>query len=160
MSLTVPQKRAIKLMVDKSRKVGDVADKLDVADSTVRDWLTKPEFIRALNERIEQVDGVDAKWRREQTKSVLTTLYEDLEFKIGNSEVMRKTPIRTLIRAIQTLQNELRLDTIGEVTSKVGHYDLEKIQERFKNSTTRKLMKEGNVDNLIEFPKKEKAEAK
>lgn len=154
MSLSVMQKRAIRLMVDKSRRVGDVADKLDVAESTVRDWLTKPEFMRALNERIEQVDGVDAQFRREQTKSFLTSLYEDLEFKLGNPEVMRKTPIRTLVKAIQTLQNELRLDTVGEVTSKVGHYDLEQIQERFKNSTTRKLMKEGTAGNLIEFPKK------
>lgn len=155
MALSVPQRRAIRLMVDKSRKISDIADKLDVGENTIRDWCTKPEFIRALNERIEQVDGVDANWRRERAKSVLSSLYEDLEAKINDIEKMKKIPVRTLVKAIQVLQHELRLDTDGEVTQKVGHFDLQQVQEKFKKSTTRKMMKEGNLAELIEFPKKE-----
>jgi len=106
------RQRSILYLVDKSMTIREVARHLSTTQATIKSFFGDEDYVEELNLRMEKVHGIDSGFRTDQAKITLSNLYE-----------------------------ELRLDTPGAFTSKVGVTDLGKLQDRYKHSLSGKLHK-------------------
>jgi len=133
----VLKQMTLRYLVDKSMSIREVANKLKTTPRVIKSFLEDPIFLKDLEERIEKVHGIDTSFRIDQAKITLSHLYEELrQREIENGLI--NVPVRDLHKMIVDTQKELRLDTPGEFTSKVGVADLSRLQDRYKSSLSGK----------------------
>lgn len=134
------KQRSILYLVDKSMTIREVAKNLKTTKVTIKSFFEDEEYVEELNLRMEKVHGIDSEFRTDQAKITLSNLYEELRRREVEDE-LKDIPTRDLHRMITETQKELRLDTPGAFTSKVGVTDLGNLQDRYKNSLSGKLHK-------------------
>jgi len=125
-------------LVDKKMSIRDVAKKLNATVPKIKSFFEDPIFIKELEARIKRVTGVDSKYLKEQEQISLFNMYEELRGREVRGE-LRDVATRDLFKMIIEMQREIRLDTPGAFTSKVGVVDLGKLQGRYKSSLSGKI---------------------
>ena len=134
------RQRSILYLVDKSMTIREVARNLSTTQATIKSFFGDEEYVEELNNRIEKVHGIDSGFRTDQAKITLSNLYEELRRREVEDE-LKDVNTRDLHRMITETQKELRLDTPGAFTSKVGVTDLGNLQDRYKHSLSGRLHK-------------------
>lgn len=138
--LTVKQKKAVILLAE-GYSPGEVADELGITLHSVRSWQKHNElFKQELDRRIEENTQINAEHRRKKMQSSLSALYREVSRRIANEE-LAELKDKDLFRVIVWIQNELRIDTPEDVTSKTEHRHrrLEDLQDRYKKSQSAKV---------------------
>lgn len=148
------RQRALRYLVDQSLASKEVATKLKITVRKLNSFMLEPDFVEELNLRVERVLGVDADYRNEQAKISITHLYEEIRRREAEDE-LRDVPLRDLHSILINMQKELRLDTPGEYTSKVGVGDLSRLQDRYKNSLSGKLARKKSLRPVKKLSVKE-----
>ena len=131
---------ALRFLVDKSMSVADVARNLETTKPMIRSFFEDEDFLKDLDERVERIHGIDSDYRAEQAQISLSVLYEELRRREAKGE-LEDIPMRDLHRIIVDTQKELRLDTPGDFTSKVGVADLVSLQDRYQRSLSGRMHK-------------------
>jgi len=134
------RQRSILYLVDKSMTIREVARHLKTTQASIKSFFEDDDYVEELNLRIERVHGIDSGFRTDQAKITLSNLYEELRRREVEDE-LKDVSTRDLHRMITETQKELRLDTPGAFTSKIGVTDLGNLQDRYKNSLSGKLHK-------------------
>ncbi|HEC72032.1 MAG: hypothetical protein ACTSW7_01080 [Candidatus Thorarchaeota archaeon] len=112
------KRRAVYLLVACQLDEKTVARELSVKESTVRKWMKQPDFAAELEKAMQRIEGIDAKWRAKQNKILSGRLYEEAHNRIANTRELRDIPLTTLISKIREVNNEIRVDTPGDATSR------------------------------------------
>ena len=134
------RQRALLYLVDKRLTIREISRKLNVPQIDIKSFFEDENFLEELNERLERVEGIDADYRLDHAKITLSNLYEEMHRREVEEE-LKDVPTRDLHRMITETQKELRLDTPGDFTSKVGVGDLGSLQDRYKKSLSGKMHK-------------------
>jgi hypothetical protein len=129
---------AMRYLVDQSLTIKEVASKLKISSRKLGTFFKEEDFMEELNARIERVMGMDSEFRTNQAKISVMHIYEEIRRREVENE-LKDTPLRDLHKMLIDMQKELRLDTPGEFTSKVGVADLTTLQDRYKKSLSGKL---------------------
>ena len=132
------KQRALVLMTDQQKSAREVSRILKTTLPTIKSFLEDEDFVEELRERIEYIDGIDEGFCIDQSRISLSQLYESFRTRISIGE-LEDIPMRDLFRMITETQRELRLDSPGSVTSKVGLVDLSNLQDRYSNSLSGKM---------------------
>jgi hypothetical protein len=132
------------------------AQDLGVSKSTVRKWMKEPEFAAKLESAMQRIEGIDAKWRAKQNKILANRLYEEAHTRIANTRELRDMPLSTLLTKIRELNNEVRVDTPGDATSRGEVTHKHELQETLIKRYN-EVMKEEDQPHLslVEMPEKE-----
>jgi len=131
---------ALRYLVDQTLTVKEVASKLRITVRKLNTFFTENDFIDELKSRMDRVLGLDSEFRSNQAKISVVHLYEEIRRREAEDE-LKAVPLRDLHKMLTDMQKELRLDTPGEFTSKVGVADLSLLQDRYKKSLSGKLAK-------------------
>jgi len=127
------KQRALKYFSDGTSNIREVSELLKITVPRIKTFFEDEIFLTELNERIDQTQGIDTDFRLNQSKFSLVNLYKELKRRLVEEEV-KEIPMRDLHRMIMDTQKELRLDTPGEFTSKVGVANLTDLQTRYHES--------------------------
>jgi plasmid maintenance system antidote protein VapI len=147
------KQKALRFFSDTNVTIKEVAETLKVTVDRIKSFFDDQEFVKELNERIDKISGINSEFRLSQSKFSLYHLYEELRRRQAEGE-LKDVPARDLHRMIVDTQKELRLDTPGDVTSKIGVADLVELQDRYNKSLSGKVAKRTNV---LELPAKKEA---
>lgn len=134
------RQRSILYLIDKKMTIREVARNLKTTQATIKSFFEDDEYVEELNDRMEKVHGIDSGFREDQAKITLSNLYEELRRREVEDE-LKDVSTRDLHRMITETQKELRLETPGAFTSKVGVTDLGNLQDRYKHSLSGRLHK-------------------
>jgi len=129
---------ALRYFVDKSLRIKDVAEKLNTTNAKIKAFFNDPSFVEELESRMDKVHGIGKEFMQSQAKISLVNLYEEMRRREIDGE-LKDIPLRELHKIIVDTQKELRLDTPGAFTSKVGVTDLTNLQDRYKKSLSGRL---------------------
>jgi len=132
---------ALRYLVDQSMPLKDVAKQLKVTPKKIKSFFNNEEFVQELEERIERVHGIDPEFMQSQAKISLLHLYEEMRRREVSGK-LRDLPTRELHKILVDTQKELRLDTPGAFTSKVGVADLGNLQDRYKKSLSGRMSRQ------------------
>ena len=124
---------SLRYLVDKSLTIKEVAKNLKTTPKKLKSFFEDEEYRLELHERIEKVHGIGTDFMQSQAQISLMHLYEEMrrrEVEGGLEDI----PMRELHKILIDTQKELRLDTPGAFTSKVGVADLTNLQDRYKKS--------------------------
>ena len=124
---------ALRYMVDQTLSIREVAKTLGTTPKKLKSFFEDEFFKQELSERIERVHGVGTNFMQSQAKISLMHLYEEMRRREAEGE-LKDVPLRELHKILIDTQKELRLDTPGAFTSKVGVADLGDLQGRYKKS--------------------------
>jgi len=124
---------SLRYFVDKSLSIKDVAKKLNTTPKKLKSFFKDHEYTTELSERMERVHGIGTDFMQDQAKISLMHLYEEMRRREVEGE-LKDIPLRELHKILVDTQKELRLDTPGAFTSKVGVTDLTNLQDRYKSS--------------------------
>jgi len=138
------KQQSLRLLVDKSMRIADVAVILKTTPVTIKSFLADDSFREELEERIDRIHGMDKDQRIESMKITLLSLQHEMRTREATGELTESSN-RDIHKMIMDTQKELRLDTPGDVTSKVGVADLGKLQDRFGKSLSGKLHRMGKT---------------
>lgn len=132
---------AIRFLVDKNTNLSKVARELKTTTAKLKSFFEDPDFTAQLEERIELVHGVDGEFMASQSKITLVHLYEEMRRReiLEGGKGLGDVDLPALHKMIINTQKELRLDTPGAFTSKVGVADLGNLQDRYENSLSGKM---------------------
>lgn len=133
---------ALRYLVDETMPIKEVAKKLNTTVSRVKGFFEDPEFTEDLNKRVEKIHGIDGEFRINQAKISISHIYEEIRRREAEEE-LKNVPLKDLHKILIDFQKELRLDTPGDYTSKVGVGDLSKLQDRYKESLSGKIHRKG-----------------
>lgn len=128
---------SLRYFVDKSLSVKEVAKSLNTTPKKLKSFFEDEEYRLELSQRIERVHGIGVEFMQSQAKISLTHLYEEMRRREIEGE-LKDIPMRELHKILIDTQKELRLDTPGAYTSKVGVTDLTNLQDRYKKSLSGK----------------------
>lgn len=150
---TFRKRRCIYLLVSCGLDEETAARDLGVKKSTIRKWMKEPQFAAQLENAMQRIEGIDSKWRAKQNKILANRLYEEAHVRIANTRELRDMPLTTLLSKIKELNNEIRVDTPGDATSRgeVTHkHELQEVLVKRYNE----LMKESDQPHLslVEMP--------
>jgi hypothetical protein len=146
------KRKAIYLLATKSWGKREVAEKVGVSTRLLRHWLTLPEFNSELDRWTSRFVDVDKEYRKKQAQKVLPFIWEELFRRVAlDPEEIKSFTTRDLQNVLRLLQQEMRLDTDGEVTQKVGHFELDKLSDRFNKSTSGKIAQKAKVANIEDY---------
>jgi len=130
---------ALLYLVDHQLTIKEVANKLKTTPRQIKEFIEDAEFREELSIRMERVHGIDTTRMQKQSQFSLSHLYEELTRRQVTGE-LEDVSFRDLHRMIMDNQKELRLDTPGAFTSKVGVVaDLADLQGRYKESLSGKF---------------------
>ena len=132
---------ALRYLVDQSMPLKDVAKQLKVTPKKIKSFFNNEEFVQELEERIDRVHGIDPEFMQSQAKISLLHLYEEMRRREVSGK-LRDLPTRELHKILVDTQKELRLDTPGAFTSKVGVADLGNLQDRYKKSLSGRMSRQ------------------
>jgi len=147
------RQRALLYLTDQKMPIKDVARRLNTTKTVIRSFFEDAKFVEELEERIERVDGIDKGWRSEQAKMTLSHLYEEIRRREVEG-MLEDVPVQVLHKMIIDTQKEIRLDTPGEFTSKVGVQDLATLQDRFSQSLSGKVHRVRSGQKVIPIKSK------
>jgi len=137
---------SLRYFVDKSLSLKEVARRLEVPPKRIKEFFEDEEYRVELQERIERVHGIDSEFMQSQAKISLISLYEEMRKREAEGN-LKDVPMRDLHKMIVDVQKELRLDTPGAFTSKVGVADLTRLQDRYKKSLSGKISRFQGIRN-------------
>lgn len=147
---------SLRYFVDKSLSIKEVAKSLNTTPKKLKSFFEDEEYRLELSQRIERVHGIGVEFMQSQAKISLTHLYEEMRRREVEGE-LEDIPMRELHKILIDTQKELRLDTPGAYTSKVGVTDLTNLQDRYKKSLSGKYRrsvirrkKSGTSEKLLE----------
>jgi len=142
---------SLRYFVDKSLSIKEVAKKLNTTPKKLKSFFKDDEYTDELSERMERVHGIGTDFMQDQAKISLMHLYEEMRRREVEGE-LKDIPLRELHKILVDTQKELRLDTPGAFTSKVGVTDLGNLQDRYKVSLSgraaRLEAKKGKLKNV------------
>lgn len=143
------RQRALLYLADKGQNIKTVAEKLGVTKPAIKALFKDPVFVRELEERITFIEGIDTEYVMDKSKITLVSLYEELVRKIVVENELENLSIKDLHKMILDTQKEIRLDTPGSFTSKVGVGDLTNLQDRYRKSLSGKMHRGRNKSKDI-----------
>lgn len=146
---------SLRYFVDQSLTVREVAKKLNTPQKRIKEFFEDPEYTDELTERIERVHGIGTEFMQSQNKISLLHLYEEMRRREVEGE-LKDIPLRELHKILIDTQRELRLDTPGAFTSKVGVADLTNLQDRYSKSLSGRFHKQKSkkaISESISLPK-------
>jgi len=115
--------------------------------------MNKDEFREQLEKSIQRLESYDSKYRAKQNKVIGDRFYEEIHRRLATTRELQDLPLNTLLTKLRELNNEIRTDTPGDVTSRgeVSHKHeiMDKIMERYKESQS-----EQPKLSLVELPTK------
>jgi len=138
---------ALRYLVDQTLGIREVAEKLNTTKRKINSFFQDAEFVRALETRIEKIVGIDSEFMQSQAQISLAHLYEEIRRREIGGE-LEEIPMRDLHKMLVDTQKEIRLDTPGAFTSKVGVTDLPNLQDRFKKSLSGRIHNLKKVKNI------------
>jgi len=138
---------SLRYFVDKSMKLKEVARKLNVPKKQIELFFDDPEYVQELEERMERVLGVDTQFMQNQAQISLVHLYEEMRRREIEGE-LKDISMRDLHKMLVDTQKEMRLDTPGAFTSKVGVADLGDLQGRYEKSLSGKIHRKRALKNV------------
>ena len=139
--LTVAQRKAV-IMLAEGMSRREIADELDISEGALKSWEKGNElFNKELNQRIETVTSIDAGFRKERNQAMLYSLYREFTKRNVDGN-LKNLSNKDLVKSIVILQNELRVDTPGQATSRPETKELNDLQDRYQKSTSGKLFNE------------------
>ena len=148
--LTVVQRKAV-IMLSEGMSRREIADELNISEGALRSWeKDNMLFNKELNQRIEEITSIDAGFRKERNQAMLYSLYKEFVHRNVNDGLKNFTN-KDLVKSIVILQNELRVDTPGQATSRPESRKLDDLQDRFQKSQSGKLFKE--TKKIIRSPR-------
>jgi len=147
---------SLRYFVDKSLSIKEVAKTLNTTPKKLKSFFEDEEYKLELSKRIEKIHGVGTDFMQSQAKISLIHLYEEMRRREVEGE-LQDIPIRELHKILIDTQKELRLDTPGAYTSKVGVADLTNLQDRYKKSLSGRMSRLGRKKKKLKnvTPKKE-----
>ena len=131
---------SLRYFVDNSLTIKEVAKKLNTTPKVLKSFFEDDEYREELGSRMDRVHGVDTDFMQSQAKISLLHLYEEMRRREVEGE-LKDIPTRELHKILVDTSKELRLDTPGAFTSKVGVVDLSNLQDRFKKSLSGKMQR-------------------
>jgi plasmid maintenance system antidote protein VapI len=141
---------SLRYLVDQSLSVKEVAKKLNTTQTVIKRFFEDPEYTDELAERMDRIHGIDTEFMQSQAKLSLFNLYEEMRRREVEGQ-LKDIPIRELHKILVDTQREIRLDTPGAFTSKVGVADLTNLQDRYSESLSgkfhRQVSKKGKMIN-------------
>jgi len=141
------KQQCLRFLVDKRMTIANVALILKTTPVTIKSFLADDDFREELEARMDFIHGLDKDVRVDNMKITLFHLQEEMRRREAKGELKDSTN-RDIHKMIMDTQKELRLDTPGEVTSKVGVADLGKLQDRFNRSLSGKLHRMGKTAKM------------
>jgi len=138
-SLTYKQRKAVFYLAAYNWPKKKVAVTSGVSLSKLNQWLELEEFNEAIEEKVAELSGIDKEFRLENAKKTLPFLYNELLRRLAiDDDELKELQTKDLVRLIGTMQKEIRLDTPGDVTGKVGHVDSSSpdLRDRYMSSTS------------------------
>jgi len=135
---------SLRYFVDKSLSVKEVAKNLNTTPKKLKSFFEDEEYRLELSERIEKIHGIGTDFMQSQAQISLIHLYEEMRRREVEGE-LKDIPMRELHKILIDTQKELRLDTPGAFTSKVGVADLTNLQDRYKKSLSGKFQRSKKV---------------
>lgn len=139
--LTVAQRKAV-IMLSEGMSRQEIADELNISEGALRSWEKGNDLFREeLNKRIEEITSIDAGFRKGRNQAMLYSLYKEFVRRKVN-DGLKNFSNKDLVKSIVILQNELRVDTPGQATSRPETKELNDLQDRYQKSTSGKLFNE------------------
>jgi len=136
-SLDYKQRKAAFYLAAYSWPKSKVAKEIGVSVRLLNAWLTTEEFNAEVDEQVKKLSGIDKAFRLDRAKKALPFLYDELLRRLAiDEDEIQDVPLRDIVRILQSMQSEIRLDTPGEMTQKVGRYDLGTLSKRYMESTS------------------------
>jgi hypothetical protein len=148
------KEQAIRLFVDRRMNKTQIAKYLGTTVAKLNKFLEDPKFVEKIEKRIEMILGIDKDYRIENSKITLYGMYEELQKRIALEE-LGDVDTAQLHKMIVNTQKELRLDTPGGFTSKIGVGNLDDLQERFNKSLSGKMSRMKKTVKSKEIPEEE-----
>jgi hypothetical protein len=132
--LTWKQRKAIQLLVSGGQSDREVAEYLNVHIKTIRRWMHEKLFAKVLEERFQELEVIDAKYRAKMNKHIVRQVYGEIIKRLSEGQTLKKVSLNKLMTIARNFNHEIRVDTPGDVTSKsrVEHSVLEDLGERYK----------------------------
>lgn len=157
--LTVKQRKAV-IMLAEGMSRREVADKIEVAESSIRNWEKENDlFQKELSKRIEEIVGIDGDYRRRRSQSMLYALYKEFtDRQVGDSS-FKNLSDKDLLKSVVLIQHELRLDTPGDVTGKIASGKLNDLQSRYQKSNSGQVFRD-NMSIIKRVPRVGKVSVK
>lgn len=136
-SLDYKQRKAAFYLAAYDWPKSKVAKEIGVSSRLLNAWLETEEFNAAIDDNVTKLSGVDREFRLDRSKKALPYLYEELlrRLAIDDSE-LQDVPLKDVMKMISSMTNEIRTDTPGEATQKVGHFNLGNLSKRYMKSTS------------------------
>jgi len=131
---------SLRYFVDQTLSLKEVARKLDTTTRKLKSFFKDEGYREELSERIERLHGIGTTFMQSQAKISLLNIYEEVRRREIEGE-LKDVPFRELHKMLIDTQKELRLDTPGAFTSKVGVADLTNLQDRYKKSLSGKIQR-------------------
>lgn len=136
-SLDYKQRKAAFLLAAYDWKKPRVAKEIGVSVRLLNAWLETEEFNIAVDDNVVKLSGVDREFRLDRSKKALPYLYEELLRRLAiDDDELQDVPLKDVMKMISSMTNEIRTDTPGEATQKVGHFNLGNLSKRYMKSTS------------------------
>lgn len=140
---------SLRYFVDQSLTIREVAKRLNTTPKKVKSFFEDPEYADELKERIDKVHGIGTDFMQSQAKISLLHLYEEMRRREVEGE-LQDIPLRELHKILIDTQREIRLDTPGAFTSKVGVADLSALQDRYSKSLSGRFHRLQKTSNILD----------
>lgn len=130
------KRRGIYLLTACQKDVKAVARELNLKEGTIRRWLREPDFQEELEKSLQRLEKYDSKYRTKQNAVIATYITDEIHRRFATTRQLHDIPLSTLLSKLREINNEIRIDTPGDVTSRdhVEHkHDLmDKLVRRYK----------------------------
>jgi hypothetical protein len=159
--LSYKQRKAIQYLIAFDKNLEETINMLGIHPKTMKRWFAQEKFIAYLEERLQAVELVDAKYRAKRNKQIVGAVYKEIIKRIAEGK-LQKMSLQQLISAAKVFSHEIRVDTPGDVTSKskVEHHVLDELASRYEDSKASSPPKLSLVEPPSRKGKKKKKEKK
>lgn len=150
------KRRAIYLLTACGKDEEEVARQLSIKKATVQKWMRQSAFQEELEKSIQRIEKYDGKYRAKQNAVIAARIIDEVHRRFNETNQLEKLPLSTLLGKLREVNNEIRIDTPGDVTSRDHvehrHELMDKLVQLYKERT----QNEGECHlKLVEMPDKE-----
>jgi hypothetical protein len=112
------KRRAIYLLVACQQDEKVAAREIGIKLKTLQKWMKEENFKEEYEKAMQRIEAFDAKYRAKQNKLLATKIYNELHRRVSCASELHELPVPSLIRIARELNQEVRIDTPGDVTSR------------------------------------------
>ena len=150
------KRRAIYLLTACGKDEEEVARQLNLKKSTIQRWMRQPAFQKELEKSIQRIEVYDSKYRSKQNAIIAARITDEVHRRFTNTNELQKLPLSTLLGKLREVNNEIRIDTPGDVTSRDHVEHRHELMDKLVQLYKERSQEEGKSHlSLVEMPDKE-----